>query len=162
MARTQIAWSAFEYHYHPKTNDWYWAVGIIAVSVAATSVIFGNILFAFFILISAFALCIVAARKPRLLSCEINDRGIVTDASLYPFTTLESFWVEDYAHIRELDNPHHVPKVILKSKKLFMPYIILPIEAVEPDAVRDALLEFLPEEEHMEPLSQKIMERLGF
>ena len=162
MARTQLEWSAFEYHYHPKTVDWYWAVGIIAVSVAVTSIIFSNILFAFFILISAAALCIVSSKKPQMLSCEISDRGVIVNNNLYPFTTLESFWVEEHGHLQELNNPHHTPKIILKSKKIFMPYILLPIDGVEPEEVRDTLLIFLPEEEHMEPLSQKLMERLGF
>ncbi|MSU45467.1 MAG: hypothetical protein EXS47_02465 [Candidatus Zambryskibacteria bacterium] len=162
MSRTQLTWSALEYHHSPKNSDWYWAVGIIAISVAATAIIFGNIIFAFFIIISAFALSLLAAREPKTITCEINDRGIITNTSLHPFNTLQSFWVEDLAHLRDHENPHHNPKVIIKSKKAFMPFIVLPIDEIEPDEIRETLLVYLLEEEHIEPLSQKVMERLGF
>ena len=161
MALTHLEWSALEYHYHPKTADWYWAVAIIAVSIAVTSVIFSNILFAFFIAVAATGLCIVAARRPQVLSCAINERGIIINKRLFPFTTLESFWVEDHIHIEKL-GPHHTPKIILKSKKVFMPFIVVPIDIVDAEEVRNILLSYLPEVEHMEPLGQKMMENLGF
>ncbi len=162
MAHTHLEWSTFEYHYHEKSADWFWAVGIIAISIAATSLILGNILFAIFIVVAAFALCIVATKKPHLMECRITDRGVILNNMMYPYETIESFWVEDHTHLAELHNIHHTPKMFIKSKRFFMPYIIVPIDSFPPETVRDVLFNFLPEEEHMEPLSQKIMERLGF
>jgi hypothetical protein len=162
MTQTELEWSAFEYHYHPKTADWYWAVGIIVVSIVITSIIFNDLMFAIFSVVGAFALCVFASKKPPLLTCKITDRGVALNDVLYPYSTLESFWVEDHAHIAELHNPHHIPKMFLKSKRFFVPFITVPIDALDPEVIRESLRTYLPEEEHMEPLSQKIMEHLGF
>ena len=84
---------------------------------------------------------------------EINEKGITVEKVQYPYTSLESFWVEENVGL---------PKVLVKSKKVMMPYIILPIEGVEPSHIREYLAQYLPEEEHHEPLLQYVMEYLGF
>jgi hypothetical protein len=43
-----------------------------------------------------------------------------------------------------------------------MPYIALHIEEVDREHVREILLNYIAETEHHEPLTQKILERLGF
>ncbi len=43
-----------------------------------------------------------------------------------------------------------------------MPYISIPLAEVSPDEVRSVLLTYIAETEHVEPLSQKILEALGF
>ncbi|HEY4511730.1 MAG TPA: hypothetical protein VJH55_02730 [Candidatus Paceibacterota bacterium] len=153
MSFTPLQWTAFEYHHHPKSPDWYWAVGIISVSAAAAAIVFNNFLFAIFIILSATSLCLFAAKKPSLLSCELNERGILIDNTLYLYNSIESFWV---------DTLHHSPKIYLKSKKLLLPYIIVPIDEIDPRIVQKYLTHHLTEEEHKEALSQKIMEHLGF
>ena len=35
----RIRWSGYEFEYKEKTADWFWAVGIIVVSLAAISII---------------------------------------------------------------------------------------------------------------------------
>jgi hypothetical protein len=148
-----IEWDAPEHHYTEKNNDWYWAVGIITFTAAALAFIFGNVIFGILILVGVFALVVHASRRPGLMHVEINDRGVVIDRVLYPFLTLESFWID--AH-------EHPPKILLKSTKTFMPYISVYIEEVDREHVREILLNYIAETEHQEPLTQKILERFGF
>jgi len=148
-----ISWDAPEHIHVEKTNDWYWAVGIITMTGAALAFIFGNVIFGILIIIGVFALVVHAARRPRIIRVEINDRGIVIDNLLYSFLTLESFWI---------DEKEQYPKIIVKSLKTFMPYITVHIEEVDPEKVREILLKYIAETEHNEPLSQKILERFGF
>ncbi len=148
-----IAWDAPEHIHIEKNNDWYWAVGIIALTAAALAFIFSNIIFGIFIVVGAFALVVHASQKPKIAHYEINDRSVVVNDILYPFLTLESFWID--AHERP-------SKVLIKSHKTFMPYINIQIEEVDPEQVRDILLNYISETEHSEPLSQKILERFGF
>ncbi len=148
-----ISWTAPEHHYVEKNNDWYWAVGIITITAATLAFIFGNPIFGILILVSSFALVVHAAKQPKEIKCEINDRGIILNNILYPFLTLESFWID-------AQDPQ--PKILLKSLKTFMPYIIVHIEEVDPEEVRDILLNYIAETEHREPLSQKLLERFGF
>lgn len=150
-----IHWKAHEYEYVEKDSNWFWAVGVITVSATLVSILVGNILFAVFAILAGFTLSLHAARKPDLQNFEINPKGLMVDEILYPYQTLESFWVDDLTR----DNP----KIILKSSKLFMPYIIIPYPSGEDaEELRDYLGYYLDEEEMYEPLSHKIMEYLGY
>ena len=148
-----ISWDAPEHLHIEKTNDWYWSVGIITITAAALAIIFNNFVFGILILVAAFALVVHAAKKPKMVHCEINDRGIVLDEILYPFLTLESFWID----------AHEQPsKILVKSHKTFMPFIVIYIEEVDPEQVREILLNYIAETEHREPFSLKLLEKFGF
>ncbi|MDB5259714.1 MAG: protein of unknown function with transrane region [Candidatus Taylorbacteria bacterium] len=148
-----ISWHALEHHHTEKTSDWYWSVGIIAATAAALAFIFGNVIFGILIIVGTTALLLASSKHPRLMYCEINDRGVVMGDILYPFLTLESFWID----------PHqHPSKILIKSQKVFMPYITVHIDDVDPEEVREVLLNYIAETQHHEPLTQKILEYLGF
>ena len=153
MTSPIIEWNAPEHYHFEKSSDWYWAVGIIAVTCAVLAFIFNNIVFGIFIIVGTLALILHAARKPRILHYEINDRGVVIDNTLYPFVSLDSFWI---------DTLHHEPKILIKSLKTFMPFISIPISEVDPEDVRTILLTYIAETEHVEPFTQKLFEALGF
>ncbi|HEY1037633.1 MAG TPA: hypothetical protein VGE62_03550 [Candidatus Paceibacterota bacterium] len=149
-------WETHEYFFQEKTSDWYWAVGIIAVSIAILSVIFGDALFALLIIVAAFALSLFASRRPEIVRFEVSKKGVMIDRTLYPYATLDSFWVEDNRHV----NGHS--KLIIKSRKAMVPLIAIPLDGTDPDDVRDFLLENLLEDHHPEPLGQKVLEYFGF
>ena len=140
MQQIQLEWNAFEHEHIKKTSDWFWALGIIAIGGAATSIIFSNLLFAGVILIGAFVLGMHAAKRPKMVHFKVSSRGVVIDNIMHPYASLESFWVED-------SEEDVKPKLLVKSKKLLAPHIVIPIENISPDDVRDHLLEYLEEEE---------------
>jgi len=148
-----ISWRAMEHHTHKKGADWYWALGIIAVGGAATSIIFGNALFAILILVGAVALGLNAARAAREIEFELNPKGLIVDEAFYPFASLEAFWVED--------DGVSDPMLFLKSERALMPQIVVPLGDVSPEEVHEFLSEFLEEEEMAEPFSQKVAEFFG-
>ena len=149
----EIRFEIEEFEYSHKTNDWYWAVGIITTAIAIASVIFENILFAILIIIASFTLVMQSAKKPTLLKVLINARGITINNKFYPFNNLESFWV---------DKNGETDTLLIKSKKITMPYIVVPLHEEDSGFIENFLTNFLNEEELHEPLAQKIMERLGF
>ncbi len=148
-----ISWNAPAHYYVDKHADWYWAVGVITFSLAAVAFIFGQVITGIFVVVAAVALVLHASRPPQNVLYSINDRGIVADDILYTFLELESFWI-----------PHdQVPHtLILKSRKLFMPFIIIYIDEVDPEKVREIMLTYIAETEHREPLLKHLLERLGF
>ncbi len=156
MIQGPLIWEALEYDHVEKTSDWYWAVGIIAGSIALISVILGNIMFAIVIVVSTFALIVASKRVPKLVRFEISKAGVLIDKELKPFGTLRSFWVENNDHT---DEPS---KLFFKPRGVKGALIVIPIEGVSPLDIRDFLLHHLLEEEHYEPFLQKVMERLGF
>lgn len=149
-----LIWQAFEYPHREKSNDWFWALGIITVGASVAAIFMHNILFALLIIVAGVALGLVSSREPDLVTFEISRRGIRIDDNLYPYQNLEGFWIEDHQHM-------FTPKLLLKSKKWLMPVVVIPIEEVEPEDVYAALLFFLPEEELHEPFAHKIMEFVG-
>lgn len=154
MQRQPLEWSALEHEHIHKNPDWFWALGIIAIAGAAAAIIFSNTLFAIVILVGAFTLAINAAKKPSRAGFKISERGVIINNTLYPYSSLESFWIED--------KEYAPPKLLIKSKKLLSAHIIIPIENVSVADVRDYLLDHINEEEDSEPLSQKIAELFGF
>ncbi len=149
-----LQWEAYEYYYRHKTSDWYWTVWIVAVSVSVASVLFGNIIFGALIIIATFSLSIFAARPPERITCEINSQGIIQGRTFYPYSTLESFNLDT-------SNPHN-PKLLLRSKKFFIPLITVPLENVDTYAIKETLEQHIAEEDLQEPFLHKIMESLGF
>ncbi|MEN9649104.1 MAG: hypothetical protein RL094_71 [Candidatus Parcubacteria bacterium] len=159
MARLKgpYIWEEHEYLHQEKTSDWYWSVGIIAVSATVLAIIFGNMLFALLLLLSAFSLALYASRKPDLVRFEVNLTGVIIGKTLYPYSSLHSFCVEDDSHINLQS------KLILKSKKMAVHLLVIPLAStIDPKELRDFLFDHLPEDEHSEPLAQKVLEYLGF
>lgn len=156
MASKVIEWQALEHHHHhEKTPDWFWIVGTIAVAGAILAAYFGNVLFAIIIVIAAMTAFLQAHTTPKILTYRITRKGVQAGSSAFPYSSLESFWVID----EEIND-----RIILKSQKFLMPYIVIPFDStkVDPDHIRNYLLEYINEEEMEEPVSQQIMERLGF
>ncbi|MEX2013743.1 MAG: hypothetical protein WD896_00110, partial [Parcubacteria group bacterium] len=150
----RLEWDAHEYEHKERSSDWFWAVGIISVAVAIAAVIFSNIIFAILILISAFTLSLFINRPPKTLHIAVDEKGITRGQVRYPYQSLESFWIDT-------EHPHK--KIILRSEKLLMPLIIVPIgEGVDPEQLNEKLSGILPEEFHSLPLVERILEYLGF
>ncbi len=149
----KLSWETVEYFHTEKTADWYWIVGIVTVSIAIISIILNNVIFAILILVSSFTLALFASRRPHVIAVELNEGGIMINKTLYPYSSLESFWVET----REFH-----PRILIKSKKLVMHLITIFIEEVKPDEVQTFLSQYLPEEEHREPFLEKVLLYLGF
>lgn len=152
-SKEPITWQAYEYVYREKSTDWYWAVGIISVSMAITSILFNNVLFAVFILLAFFILMVYSKRKPEIINIKLDERGVQEGNLHYHYGSIESFWVEDR---------YGETKLIMKSKKKAMPYITIPIFDVDASIVRNHIKRHVREEEHSEPLAKQIMEYLGF
>lgn len=153
MEKVSLTWQAPEYNHYERSTDWFWAVGIITLSIAILAFIYNNALFGILILLSAGILVFYAIREPMFVDYEINHRGIIINKNLHPYLTIESFWIE---------TRHGEPKIILKSKKNLLPYIIIPLHEESIDDVASVLTEFLDEKELQEPASHKVMEYLGF
>lgn len=150
----EIAWDAPEYIYVEKTADWYWSLGIITAALAGIAIWQGNFLFALIALVGGFAVALYAVRKPRTIHISISIRGIEIDSRIYPYESLDSFWI--FYH------PGGVKELSIMSEKMFMPRIPAPLGAIDPNDVRELLLEFLPEKRQEESLVDVITRRLGF
>ena len=70
-------------------------------------------------IVASFTLTLFAARPPEVLEASIDRNGISLGKLHYSYMNLHSFWVETRdAH----------PRVIFKSKKILMPFVVLFLE----------------------------------
>jgi hypothetical protein len=150
----RIEWDAHEYEHKERSQDWFWAVGILTIAIAAASAIFGNVIFAIFMLTAVFAMALFINRPPERVHVIVDERGITKDRIHYPYSTLKSFWIDT-------DHPHN--KILLASEKVFLPLIIVPLgSGVDTEKLHEALSGELAEKYHSLPFVEKAIEYLGF
>lgn len=149
-----IEWEAPEHHHEAKSSDWFWVLGILAISGAVAAILFSNMLLALVILIGSAIMAILALRPAKTVTYAIGPRGVRIDSSFYPYTTLESFYIDEHPIIGE--------QLLIRSRKLFMPLLILPLPAEHVDEIEAIVAERIPEEHLEEPFVHKLLEFFGF
>lgn len=153
-----LSWRAKEYETEEKSTDWFWALGVLAISAAAASFILNNVLFGVFILLAAFLLAMFVVRRPRMVLFALTRKGVLIEDTLYPYSTFESYWI----HVNPEEDDDY-PILLLKSKNFFMPLISIPIpHSIAPERIDEILGDILEPEEQNPPLAQKIFEFFGF
>lgn len=148
-----LRWSAYEHEHIERGSDWFWALGIIAVSAALTSILLGNVLFAVLIVVAAATIGLIANHPPQLHEFELTDKGIRTGVTMHPYENIISFWVDE-----EVDEP-----VLLIDTIAFMaPNLVIPLGDTNAESVREYLRQYAQEVPMKEPLAHKVMEFFGF
>lgn len=148
----EIIWEADEYSHTEKDRRWFWTVMAVAAGAIILCLLFRNVLFAIIILLGTGVLLAYAARPPERIRFSVSVHGLRAKHELYSFKHSRSFWIERGGSAR----------VLLRTDRLFLPYIVFPIEGVDPEEIRRVLLRFLPEVEHHESLAELFAERIGF
>jgi len=149
-----IEWEAPEHHHEPKNSDWFWVLGILTISGAITAILIENLLLAMVILISGTVMAILAMRPAKTVTFAVTQRGVKIDSSFYPYTTLEKYFIEE--------NEVLGPQLLIRSQKMFMPLLILPLPEEHVDEIEVIIAERIQEEHLEEPFANKLLEFFGF
>ena len=149
-----LRWSAYEHDHIERSADWFWALGIVTVCLTITSILFHNVLFAILVVAAAVALGLHARVVPEIVEFEISERGIRVDGTLHRYNEIISFWVEDEYHTDR-------PLLLVDTTKFMSPNLIIPIEHIDPRAVRALLKEHATEVHMKEPIAHKVLEFFG-
>ena len=150
----KLEWTALEYEKKERDNDWFWALGVIVVAGSITSFIYSNYFFSLLLIIGGILLGAFAIKKPDLVFYELNEKGLKIINRLFPYENIKSFWVK---------RDEEKPVLFIKSERLFLPVISMPIEQNLAQKIRDFMLSGnVLEEEMKEHPSEKIMDSLGF
>lgn len=157
MPREALAeWEGREYDHNPKSADWYWALGIIAVVGVLAAILFGNYLLAVLFVIAATALALHAAKEPSLHRFRLVEQGIVIGDELHLFERMISFSVLE-------DVEGKLPPMIsIKTESWLSPHLIIPLAGVDVDAVYAYFLQHVDEDEHHHTFVDAVAAWLGF
>ena len=149
----EFSWDVLEFNPENRNTDWYWALGLIAMSLAIISFIFSNVLFGIFIIISGVTLSALAIRKPKLIHYELTSDGLMEGVQFYPYRNIRGYFVED------IDDG---ALLLLELDRWLMPIITVPIpENINPEEVSRYLRRFVTEKELKEPHIHYFLEYIG-
>lgn len=146
-------WSAPEYAFKPKTNDWFWAVGIITLALAIASFFMDNFFFAVISIVGGFSIAMMGARKPVMLNFKITEKGIKTDNKIYLFKDISSFCINE-------DAPNE-PRLFLNMSKGLSSQLIFLLGKADTKSLEDVLKRYLKAEDISEPFTSLLMRLLG-
>lgn len=153
-SQAPLSWSVHEFEKKERHPDWLWTVGLVFGLGAVVSFFYGNIFFGIFLVVAGVVTILYALKDPKLLVIAFADDGIDINKQLIPFGSITHFW---------LDETGKPDKLLLRVKGSFVPTIVLPLEGVTADAVRQKLKEkTVPEEPLRESNSVKLFDRFGF
>ena len=148
-----IAWRSLEYNLPENGRDQAILVGIVAAGFFIGSIVIQNYLLAAIVGLAYSILYIYSVRKPLMIDFAVTRRGIKIGHHMYEYDTLGSFWI--------FYDPPEQKELSLQSKKMLMPYIKIPIENVNPTALRNALLKYIPEKKQEESVFDVLGRRFG-
>ncbi len=148
-----ISWKTHEFEKKDRHPDWIWAAGGIALVVAIFAFFYGNIFFGIFSIIAGAAVIFFALRDPKEVTITLSKEGVAIDAARIPYADIEKFW---------LDEGSKTTKLLLAVKKGFLPILVIPLDGVTTESVREFLKQHAVESEFPLSLSTQIFDRLGF
>lgn len=148
-----VTWTTLEFEQQDRHRDWNWYVGLIAGIIAVVSFFYGNIFFGIFIVIAGVTVIIYALRPPKHLTVIISNDGVSINGEMIPYADVKQFWLD------ETDKPD---KLLLLVKGSFVPILVLPLQGITAETVRNALKPHTTEVEMRQSRSVKIFESLGF
>ena len=147
-----IAWIVHTHEHQERTADWYWALGLLALAGMGASIYFANYLFALILAIGAATLGAMVARGPRTHWVRVDSRGISMDGTLYPWSAVQSFWVEDSGEER----------LMVTLNSYLTPQLVVPtLEPQRSSNLRAYIKKYAHEEEQEPHLGEHVAEMLG-
>lgn len=154
MDPAPLTWEAFEHAHSPKEKDWFWALGIVSVTLACVAFFFGNILFGILIIIAGGTFGIVATKAIDLVEFSITNDGIRVNDHVYTYDTFRNFAI--------VERSFEPPLLVCDMHTLLSPHLYIPLsEEIEPDTVRELLSKHLTEIQRTIPFSHTLTEFLG-
>jgi hypothetical protein len=151
-----MEWQTPEYEHFDKDVGWYKGVIIVTVIAVILALIFHNVLLALILLIGGFTVMLYGSRLPSIITIKLIPKGILINKDLYLYQKLHSFWISDE------HGETRAPKLIVEADRLLLPHIVIPLADVDREAVRDYLLQYLPEVHHEESFADVIFDLIHF
>lgn len=160
MEEGGITWHVLTHEHRDRSADWYWALGIFAIGGAAASIYFGNILLAIILVVGAGSIGVLAVRGPREHMVRVDKRGVTLDGTLYPYKSIQSFWVAIEENVPEDVQPR--AQLFLTTNGFLHPYITIPLDDMEhAKGVRELLSQYSEEEEQYPHFGEQLAELFG-
>jgi hypothetical protein len=144
MSQTFFHWQAKEYHKQAKTKRWYLIATFLLAGIIFYALFTNSPIMAItFILIGVVGFLILE-KNPEPIDFMITEDGIRAGNELYAYEYINSFWI--------VYEPEGKQYISIHTQAEILPYIKIPLGDMDPVAIREVLLDYLPEKKHTEGL----------
>ena len=135
VGESHVSWETWEYPPHERSRAWFVLAaiaGAILLVIAITSV---NYLFAIIILLMGVILLINGLRHPDRVEVHVTDQGVVVGDHYYDYKDIKDFSI--------IYEPPEIKLLYIDFNRLLDPMVVIPLEDVDPNDVRDSLLPYV-------------------
>ncbi|HLD18182.1 MAG TPA: hypothetical protein VJB99_03880 [Patescibacteria group bacterium] len=136
--RPITTWQIDEYPAHQRSRFWYIGWGTIGFILLVYAIATANFLFAVILLMGAVVTLLSSFRPPGKLDVAVTTAGILVGGGFYAYPSIKRFSL--------VYNPPEVKLLYLDFEKPWLPLLSIPLEEVDPNRVREALLPFCVED----------------
>jgi hypothetical protein len=154
------SWNAPEYHHIPRSIDWYWGLGIVALIGAVLAFWFSSVLFGIFILLSASVLIMLGVRKPKEITFEINSDGFKMEHKFFEWKEIKGFDIKESSHKPNPEGKVYARLLVLTNKN-FLPLYTLPIPEDIVEEINISLKKVIQPLELSESQAIQFAEKIG-
>lgn len=151
-----LAWEAPEYHVRPKSLAWYAGFGAAFALLLFTAFLMRSFLTGVVFGLLGLLILLYSERSPKTVRFSLSPESLTVNDRRYPLRELDAFNVVD-----SLTGTGFI--LLIRSRRLFMPLIHVPLGTQDSEAVRGLLRGSLREDlELRESLTDLLAHRLGF
>ena len=151
---SSISWEAAEYIHHEK--DFTWTLLLVAGAMffaALTFFILKDVFSVIVISMMALAVGFYGHRKPKNMTYQIGERGILIAGKVFHFDSFKSFSVLNEGSVKSIQ---------LESMKRFVPPLSLYFPPEDEEKITDFLSNFLPYKKTQLDSVDKLFKKLRF
>lgn len=149
-----LSWETPEYHAQPKTALWYAVFGVVLALLIFSAVLTRSFLSGVVFVLIGVLILLYSERPPRIIRFALTRETLAINDRLYPFSALDAFNI--------VDSPTG-PLLLIRSRRLVMPLLHVPLADQDRDAVRAILRPHLREDADLhESTIDLLAHRLGF
>ena len=137
-----LSWNTLDFENDEDKARWLKLAALGSLLVFIGALWTKNFIAAITFFLLTFVLFINSRAEAKEIEIIITSRGIIAGEHNYFFDDLESFWITEEKN----------PAIVLKSKKIFMPYDEIYLNGQDPDKIREILKQYLKEKQEEKSL----------
>ncbi|HBD05443.1 TPA: hypothetical protein DCZ32_03215 [Candidatus Uhrbacteria bacterium] len=137
FGRPILSWEVDEYRKHERSTAWFVISGIIGAILLVISIVTANYLFALIILMVGLLTFISSFKNPERVDVSITTTGVVIGGDFYQYKELRDFSI--------VYEPPEIKLLYVDFKSNLHPTVSIPLEEIDPNKAREALLPYVIE-----------------
>lgn len=130
-------WEAFEFEQYVKSKQWYLFGSMFILAIVIYALVSNSPIMAITFILIGIVGYIQLQKEPRTLIFSLTSEGILAGKELYSYENIDSFWIFYEAN--------HAKIISLHTKAKMLPFTHIPLGNEDPVAIREKLLEYIPE-----------------